>query len=108
MRRIVAIHKQLPDTTGPIDWTISHGDEFDLARCHIVLDTPPSSVGSITVTLDSHFGSGYDFPIYVESMLGVSYINFDEIQCIKKDDTIRIQYSNPDGVTIRGAATLRL
>jgi hypothetical protein len=108
MRRKPAIHKQLEATTGPVAWTISHGDEYDLARAHFTLTPAPTSVGSMTVYLDSQYGINYDFPIYTESLLGVTAINFDKIECIAPNDTIRIEYSNPDSVTIRGAATLAL
>ena len=85
--------------SGAIATSISVASDFDVPLITIKLSAAPTSAGSITVSFDAQTGANYDTELKSVSPVGSTSIFIEDLKGFEEGDAVKVEYSNPDGVT---------
>ncbi len=92
-------------TTGAVSWTIRFHDDADVKRVSLSFDVAPVTSEDVTLTLTSAAGATFDVLIRNMDAQTCPYIVFEDIDGVKKEDALLVEYTNSDGNSITGICT---
>jgi len=95
-------------TTSAVAWTMFAADDFDVEKITLTFDATPTTAENITVTLDSGQGTAYDAVIAAVDPAGYTDVVITNIGGLKNGDKLLVEYTNTDGNSITGVATMLL
>jgi hypothetical protein len=93
-------------TSDALAWTLSEADSFNVVRIDIMFDAAPTTPENMTVTVDSVSGAAYDRVVQTIDPAGLTVVKLNPIVGLVVGDKIVVEYTNTDGRTITGSATL--
>jgi len=93
-------------TTSALSWTLSEDDSFNAVRIDLMFGVAPTTAENIIVTIDSVSGAAYDRIIQTIDPIGKTVIMLNPVVGLVRGDKIVVAYTNTDGRSITGSATL--
>ena len=96
------MREKLDTTTGAIDWDIDLYDNYDIPRISLIMDSAPSSAGNVEVYIVPEKDENRKILTASVSGVGVTSLVITDIDAILPGDKIKVQYINPDSVSIQG------
>lgn len=93
-------------TTDALAWTLSEADSFNVVRIDVMFGVAPTTNENLTVTIDSVSGAAYDRVVQTIDPAGSTVVKLNPIVGLVVGDKIVVAYTNTDGRTITGSATL--
>jgi len=99
---------KLEATTGAISWTINEGDNFYLKSITLNFATAPTSRDVLSITQKSTHGTTFDSIIKYIVPKGDFNLLVEDVTEIINGDSILVEYTNTDAVSITGLAIVTL
>lgn len=93
-------------TTDALAWTLQEQDSFTAVRIDVMFGVAPVTNENMTVTIDSVSGAAYDRVVQTIDPAGLTVVKLNPIVGLVVGDKIVVEYTNTDGRTITGSATL--
>lgn len=95
---------EMTPTAAAVDWTVVCKDEYAVSRISMGFSAAPTSAGNVTVTVRSAEGAEHDWVAQTKDPRGETQIILNPVYNLIDGDTVRIEYANPDELTVTVAA----